>query len=75
MLVVINVTSAVMMAAMMCVAAPGVEELNELGLRAGGAQYERAAFPDRGGHVAQRRQGPACKSRPRQPRGNSANSL
>lgn len=75
MLVMINVSSAVMMAAMVRVPAPGVEELYELGLGARGAEYEQAAFPDRGGHVAQRRQGPARKSRPCQQGGNSANSM
>ena len=75
MLVMINVSSAVMMAAMVRVPAPGVEVLYELGLGARGAEYEQAAFPDRGGHVAQRRQGPARKSRPCQQGGNSANSM
>ena len=79
MLIVIDVTSAVtramMMAAVVCVLASGIQELNELRLRARGAQDERAAFPDRGRHVAQRRQCPAGKSDPRQPGDDSDNSV
>lgn len=79
MLVVIDATSAVtramMMAAVVCVLAAGIQELNELRLRARGAQDERAAFPYRSRHVAQRRQCPAGKSDPRQPGDDSENSV
>ena len=74
-LVVFAARRIVMVPGVMCVSTTGIEELDEFGLRARRTENERPVLTNRGRHVTERGHRATGKSRPRQPGGDSANSL